>query len=261
MPPSEARDKARIAAVKALELDDTLAEAEVSLAFVTYSFDWDWAGGERHFRRAIELDPDYSTAHYWYSLYLGQLGRADEALAEAQRALDLEPVGLIGTYAVGLAHYYNRQFGVAAQFAHKALEIAPEFPPGRRLLGSTHLAQGRFQEAAVEFRRLYDAAPDNSLHAAWLAFAYGRAGERAKAREILNELVRESKVRFVPAAHIGIGYAGLDEVDTVMHWFEKAYVDRSQALTFLKAEPLFDPLRSDPRFDDLLRRVGLSRGP
>lgn len=258
MPPIEASAKAKAAATTALQIDPTLADAHVSLAFVTYSFDWDWQRGEQEFKRAIELDPDYATAHYWYALYLGQLGRLDEALSEAQRALDLEPLSLVGTYAVGLAHYHARRYERAREFAQKTLEIAPTFPPGLRLLASVHLAERRDQEAVAQMRRLYELAPANSLHTALLAYAYGRAGRRRDAEEILGTLVTASRTRYVPAADIAIAYVGLGDRDAAFRWFERGYAERSQALTFLKIDPLFDPVRSDARYTDLLRGVGFS---
>ena len=257
MRPTEASAKAKAAADAALQIDPTLADAHVSLAFVTYSFDWDWQRGEVEFKRAIELDPNYATAHYWYSLYLGQLGRLDEALNEAQRALELEPLSLVGTYSVALVHYFARRYDQAQEFAQKTLEIAPTFPPGIRLLGSVNLARNRGQEGVAHLRRLSDLASDNSLHAALLAYAYGRTGRVGDARAILEALEKTSQIRYVPAAHIAIGYTGLGDRDAAFRWFERGFEERSQALTFLKIEPLFDSLRPDPRFEDLRRRVGL----
>jgi serine/threonine-protein kinase len=257
MPPSEAGTKAKAAAVKALSIDPTLAEAEVSLAFVTYSFDWDWPRGEAGFKRAIALDPDYAPARYWYSLFLGQTGRVEEALAQAQRAQELEPLSLVGTYAVGLAHYYARRMQPAAAFAEKTLEIAPAFPPGLRLLGTVRVAEGRTADGIAHLRRLHELAPDNTLHTALLSYAYGRAGRRAEAEATLDGLIAEARQRFVPAAHVAMAYVGLERRDEIFRWFEKAYEERSQALTFLKIDPMFDSLRSDPRFVDLVRRVRL----
>ena len=258
MPPTEAGTKAKAAATTALRIDPALAEAHVSLAFATYSFDWDWRGGEREFQRAIALDPDYATAHYWYALYLGQLGRYDEQLIEAQRALDLEPLSLVGTYAVGLAHYHARRFGPARQFAQKTLEMSPTFPPGLRLLGSVNLAEHRDEDAISQMRRLSELAPGNSLHVAMLAHAEARAGHRRVAESIVGSLIKSSKTEFVPATHIAMAYVGLDDRDEAFRWFERGFAERAQALTFLKVEPIFDPVRSDPRFDDLLKRVGLT---
>jgi tetratricopeptide (TPR) repeat protein len=257
MPASDAGARAKAAATHALALDDSLAEAYVSLAFVTYAFEWDWRAGERDFKRAIELDPEYATAHMWYALYLGQLGRVDEAVSEAQRARNLEPLSLIGTYSVGLAHYFARQYDAAAEYAQKALEINPNFPSGRRLLGQVYAAERRNAESLVEFQRLNATGADNWLHLGLLAYAYGRAGDRARAHEILDRMVRTSKTRFVPAAQIAIGYVGLDDHDAAFLWLERAYAERSQALTFLKMDPIFDSIRSDPRYEDLIARIGL----
>ena len=242
--------------MRALELNPALAEAEVSLAFITYAYDWDWAGGERHFKRAIELDPRNVTAHYWYSLYLGQFGRVDEALVEAQHARELEPLGLVGTYAVGLARYFDSKFDAAAAAGRAALEIAPGFPPARRLLGATALAERRYADAVSEFGGLYESSPQNAYYAAWLAHAYARAGDRDKAQALLDGLVSASATRFIPAGPVAVGYLGLGDLDAALTWLERAYDERSQALTYLNSDPIYDPLRSHRRFNTLRRRVG-----
>ncbi len=258
MRPSDASAKAKAAATHALALDESLAEAHVSLAFVTYAFDWDWGAGERHFKRAIELDPNYATAHMWYALYLGQLGRIDQAVSEAQRARELEPLSLIGTYSVGLAHYFGRRYDTAAEYARKALEIDPNFPSGRRLLAQVYAAERRHTDALREFQRLNESTATNWLHLGLLAYAYGRAGDHAKAHEILDRMELASRTRFVPAAQIAIGYVGLDDRDAAFQWLDRAYAERSQALNFLKMDPIFDSLRSDARYRDLVVRIGLT---
>lgn len=257
LPPSEAGPKAIGAAARALDLDDTLAEAHVSYAFAVYSFEWNWTRAEEYFRRAIALDADYATAHYWYSLYLGQVGRFDEALAEARRAMELEPLSLVGTYAVGLVHYSARRFDLAREYAGRVLEVAPDSPLGLRLLGSTLLAAGRYEEAVAVFERLARAAPANSLYAGWLAHAYGRTGQTAKAREILGRLTSGAPGHYVAAANVAIGHIGIGDNDASLEWLERAYAEHSQALTYLKVDPVYDPLRSNRRFADLVRRVGL----
>ena len=137
--------------------------------------------------------------------------------------------------------------------------MSPAFAPSRRLLGSVYLAERKNQEALEQLRRLYESAPDNSLHAAYLAHAYGRAGNREKAREIVEGLIVESKTRFVPAAHVAIGYVGTGDLEDAFTWLNRAFDERSQALTFLKIDPLFDALKADARYPELLRRVGLAR--
>jgi TolB-like protein/Tfp pilus assembly protein PilF len=258
-PPRDAGPKAIAAAARALELDDSLAEAHVSYAFAVYSFDWDWVRGEQHFRRAIALDDDYAPAHYWYSLYLDQLGRVDEALAEAQRAVALEPLSPVGTYAVGLAHYCARRFDRARGYAQRVLEVDSTYPLGLRLLGSSLAAEGRYQEAIAPYEQLVKAVPQNSLYAAWLAHVYGRAGRNADARAILDGLTRQAAAgQYVGAANVAIGYIGVGDRDAALTWLERAYTERSQALTYLKIDPVYDPLRSDDRFVTLLKQVGLA---
>jgi len=256
MPGSEAGGKAKAAASRALALDESLVEARVSLAFVTYAFEGNWAEGERDFKRAVELDPSYGTGHLWYALFLGQVGRIDESLAEAERCRALDPLSLIGTYSVGLAHYFGRRYDAAAEFAQKALEIDPRFPSGRRLLGQTYAAQGRADDALAEMLRLNANAPRNWLHMGLLANAYGRANKPDKAREILDGMIQESKTTFVPAAQVAIGYVGIGDRDAAFAWLDRAVAEHSQALNFLKTDPMFDAIRSDPRYAALITRVG-----
>jgi TolB-like protein/Flp pilus assembly protein TadD/predicted Ser/Thr protein kinase len=258
LPPSDAGPKAINAAARALELDATLAEAHVSYAFAIYSYEWNWGRAEEYFRRAIALDPDYATAHYWYSLYLDQIGRVDEALAEAQRALELDPLSLVGTYAVGLAHYSARRFDLAREYAGRVLEVDPDYPLGLRLLGTTLIATREHAEAVAVFERLARSAPTNSLYAGWLAHAYGRTGEVTKAHEILSSLTRRDTAGYVSPSNVAIGYIGIGDYEAALKWLENAYVEHSQALTYLKVDSVYDPLRSDPRFADLVRRVGLA---
>lgn len=260
LPPLDAGPKAIAAAARALELEPTLAEAHVSYAFAVYSYQWDWARGEEHFRRAIALDPDYATAHYWYSLYLDQLGRLDEAAAAAQRAVELEPLSLVGTYAVGLTHYCARRFDRAREYAQRVLEVEPDYPLGLRLMGSSLVAEGRYAEAIDPYERLAKAAPDNSLYGGWLAHVYGRAGRVSEARAILTRIASGPNARRVAAANIAIGYIGLGDNASALSWLEIAYNEHSQALTYLKIDPVYDPLRGDPRFTNLLQQVGL-HGP
>lgn len=257
LPPREAGARAVAAAARALEIDETLAEAHVSFAFATYSFDWNWRSGEEHFKRAIALDPEYATAHYWYSLYLGQVGRVDEELAEARRAIELDPLSLVGTYAVGLAHYYARRFDAAAEYAGKVLEVSPSYPLGLRLMGSASIRRNDPDRAIESYRLLHEAEPASSLYAAWLAHAHASAGNRARAHQLLGELEAAATTRYVSPANLAVGYIGAGEHDSALLCLERAYAERSQGLTFLKIDPVFDPLRGDPRFADLLRRVGI----
>ena len=259
LPPRDAGPRAIAAAARALALDPLLAEAHVSYAFAIYSYEWDWPRGEEHFRRAIALDADYATAHYWYSLYLDQLGRLDEAEVAAQRAVDLEPLSLVGTYAVGLTHYCGRRFDRAREYAQRVLEVDPEYPLGLRLLGSSLVAEGRYSDAIQPYERLARSAPDNSLYGGWLAHVYGRVGRTEQARTVLSQLAKRPDARRLAAANIAIGYIGIGDNQTALSWLETAHEEHSQALTYLKIDPVYDPLRADRRFVDLLRQVGLSQ--
>ena len=205
----------------------------------------------------IALDPDYATAHYWYSLYLDQLGRLDEAAAAAQKAVDLEPLSLVGTYAVGLTHYCARRFDRAREYAQRVLEVEPDYPLGLRLLGSSLVAEGRYTEAIAPYERLAAAAPGNSLYGGWLAHVYGRAGRTRDARAILSRLASRPDARPLAAANLAIGYIGIGDNAAALSWLAAAYDEHSQALTYLKIDPVYDPLRNDPKFADLLHRVGL----
>jgi Flp pilus assembly protein TadD len=172
--------------------------------------------------------------------------------------VDLEPLSPVGTYAVGLTHYCARRFDRAREYAHRILEVDSEYPLGLRLLGSSLVAEGRFMEAIEPYERLARAAPDNSLYAGWLAHVYGRAGRLQQAREILTRLSMSKSARDVAAANIAIGYIGIGDHDAALSWLEQAYADHSQALTYLKIDPLYDPLRTHPRFTALVQAVGPS---
>jgi TolB-like protein len=238
-----------------------------------------------YFEQAIAKDPNYASAYAGIADTYAMLGsmpyadlsesdagpkakaaatkalEIDETLAQAQRSVDLEPLSLVGTYSVGLGHYFARDFDAARRYAGKTLEISPQFLLGRRLLGMVDIAMGRNADAIVGLRALNQAQADSSLSAGLLAYAYGRAGDRASAHAVLDPLVKRSQERFVSPANIALGYVGTDEVDMAIRFLELAYAQRSQALTFLKNDPLYDRIRSDPRVVDLIARVGFPPSP
>jgi TolB-like protein/Flp pilus assembly protein TadD len=258
LPPREMWPKGKAAALKALELDDNLAEAHVSLGWVSFTYDWDWPAAEKHFERALELNPTSPAAHHWWhSIYLGALGRSDEALAEAKRALDLDPVSPVINHNVAEQLYRARQFDQAIEQCRKTLEMDPSFPQTHSLLGRAYLAKGMYREALAEMEKYLALSPRNPAALASLAYAHARSGERNQALRVLDELGSLSKQRHVPSYWFAIVYAGLDEKDRAFAWLEKAYAERDGSLPMLKVNPSWDPLRSDPRFADLVRRVGL----
>src|SRR2546425_2930415 len=255
--PSEAAPKAKAAAMKALEMDDTLAEAHTSLAFISLNFDWDWAGAEREFKRAIELNSNYDNAHHWYSHYLMAMGRTQESLAESKRALELDPISLIMNVHLGW-HYTNaRQYDLATEQLSKALEMDPNYGLGHWYLGLAYEQEGKYSEAENELRKAKDLLKDSEGIAADMGHVYAVSGKKDQALKVIDELKELSKRRYVSSYRLAIIYIGLKEKDQAFEWLENAYRESSDLLVYLKVEPRLDSLRSDSRFTDLVRRVGL----
>ncbi|MBI2956924.1 MAG: tetratricopeptide repeat protein [Acidobacteria bacterium] len=253
--PGDAYPRAKAAAQRALEIDASLAEPYATLGDVLMEYEWDWEGAERAFRRALELNPNYATAHQWYAEYLAYVGRHEEAIAEIKRAQELDPLSLIINTQVGWTHYLARQYDEAEEATRKPLEMDPSFPQAHLILGQIYLATGRLEEAAAPFHRALELGPTSPVFRASLAEGYARTGKREEARRILEQLEKESKERYVPAGAIALIYAELDEKDHAFHWLEKSLQQRDSFATEMKVEPRFDVLRSDPRFQDLLRRM------
>jgi serine/threonine protein kinase/Flp pilus assembly protein TadD len=254
LPPREAVPKAEAAALKALEIDDLVAEAHVSLAFASFVYDWDWPAAEKHFDRALALSPNYSNAHSWHSFYLATIGRSDEALAEAKRALDLDPASPGASQNVALQYYYARRLDEALEQFQKTLEM--DYHDAHLGLGYVYAAKGMYQEALPEFEEYAKLDRGTPRSIGVLAYTHARLNERSQALRALKELGELSKKRYVPSASFAIIYVGLEDKDQAFTWLEKAYKERSR-LPLLKIDPIWDPLRADPRFKELLRRIGL----
>jgi tetratricopeptide (TPR) repeat protein len=262
VPPIENYPRARAAALKALEIDSTLAEAHSSLAYVKAFQDFDWAAGEREVRRAIELDPEYVSAHFWYAIYLTMQGRLDDALAEARRAEELDPLSAAVSSNVARVFYYKREYDRAIEYCQKAIELAPRFPIAYGLLGSAFLHKGEYAQAMVNFAKAAelagypwgDARPGAGEGLAYLLAVTGR---QAEARTRLAELERLARTTYVPAGAIALVHIGLGETDEALDWLERGYATRDVWLLWLKVHPVFDPLRSEPRFKRLEEKVGL----
>jgi serine/threonine-protein kinase len=255
VPPREVVPKAKAAALKALEIDDGLAEAHVSLAFANFIYDWDWPAAGKHFERALALNPAYPNAHAWYSFYLAALGRSDEALAEAKRALDLDPASPGMNQVMALHLYYARRFDEAIEQFRKTLEM--DYHDARVGLGFAYAAKGMYREALPEFEKYAELDRGTPRSIIFVGYAHARLNERSQALWGLDELRALSKQRYVPSAGFALVYMGLGDKDQAFAWLEKAYEERSRILPMLKMDPLWDPLRSDLRFQDLLRRIGL----
>lgn len=252
---------AKAASMKALQLDDTLVEAHTSLARVLFVYDWDWPAAEKEFKRAIELNPRYAPAHQWYGGYLSATGRFREADAEKKRALELEPLSLVINFEAGLAFYFSRSYDQAIDQFQKTLELDANFPPPHTFLAASYEQKGMFEEAITAFQRAIAVAqgPAKALAMAGLGHVYAVSGRKTEARTILAELQRLSEHSHVPATDTALIYAGLGDKDKTFAWLDLAYEEHAFTLSNLKVDPRFDPLHSDPRFNELLRRIGLTQ--
>jgi len=256
-PRTESMPKARAAALRALQIDDRLAEAHSSLALIAELYDWDWQTAEKEFRRAIELDPNYATAHHWYAEYLGNQGRFDEAFAESERARRLDPLSLIIAADNGAILYFSRQYDPAIEKFRAVLEMEPNFPRAH-MVDSAYVQKGMYADALADIEK-WRRVQDGPLIWGYLAYVYGRSGQRLRAQHELEKLEQFSRRRPMDPGPILLAHIGMGNKDEAFAWFEKAYLAHSGMLTTLKVEPIYDPLRNDPRFADLLRRVGLQR--
>ena len=255
--PKDSATKAREAARKALELDDTLAEAHASIAYGLRQ-EWDWVGAEREFQRAIALNPDYPTAHMWYGTTLSALGRQEESMRELRRAQETDPLSLIINAEIGRQFYFARQYDQAIEHFRKTIdEMDPNFGVAHYYLGLALEERGRYQEAIEEFQKWFDLSAGDPAAIAALAHAYGASGNKSEAQKRIAQLHALSKSRYVAPVDLAVAYIGLGDKDRSMEWLEKAYEDRSAWLIWIKVDPRFDVLHADPRFRDLLRRMGL----
>jgi TolB-like protein/DNA-binding winged helix-turn-helix (wHTH) protein/Tfp pilus assembly protein PilF len=257
LPPREAMPEAKAAARKALEIDGTLAEAHASLANVHLFYDWDFVASEREFKRALDLDPDYTVAHHWYSHCLLVLGRKEESLDQSLRALELEPLSLVVNTHLGWHYFYSRQYDQAIEQYRRTLELDPASPQAERYAAWAFLQKGRHEEAIADLRAASSAFDHNPEVKAELGYALAVAGRRAEARAVLEGLSQPSPNRYVSPYSVALVHAGLGDRDQALAWLDKAYDDRSDYMPYLGLEPMLDSLRSDPRFGALVRRVGL----
>jgi TolB-like protein/DNA-binding winged helix-turn-helix (wHTH) protein/Tfp pilus assembly protein PilF len=256
-PPREVMPKAKAAAVKALELDANLAEAHVSLGWAGFTYDLDWPAAGKHLERAVVLNPAYPLAHSYYSLYLGALGRSEEGLTEAKRAVDLDPVSPAILHYVVVQLYLARRFDEAIEQCRKTLELDPSFTPAHGTLGHVYAAKGMYREALAEYEKYSALSGGTPGSSALVGYAHARLGQRSQAFRVLDQLGAASKQRYVPALSFATVYVGLGEKEQAFLWLEKAYEERTNSLAYLKVTATWDPLRSDPRFADLVRRIGL----
>ena len=258
LPAKEAYLKAKDAALKAVELDDTLAEAHGSLALIKSSYDWDWSSADKEIRRAIELNPGYADAHRLHAEVLWQTGRLNEAIAESKANLELDPISLGNNVDLGVEYFLARQYDQVIEQERKVLELDPNYVDAYYFRGIAYLKKSMYKEGKADLEKGVAIAPASEVALTGLGYSYAVTGRRAEAHRVLDKLNELSKQKYVsPIWRVKI-YAGLVEKDKAFEWLEKAYDDHSiVSVGYIKTNPMFDPLRSDPRYADLLRRTNL----
>ena len=253
--------KAKEAARKAIALDDTLGEAHNSLAYAMSRYDWDQIAAEREFKRAIELNPNYAMAHFWYAENLMIMGRFDGAIDEMNLALELDPVSLIINSSLSMAHFYRKQPEKALQQAKITIEMDPSFGHAHIMASGIHGVLKHFPESVEEGKKAVELSGRSPFFLSWLGWAYAMAGMEKDAKKILKDLSEMSDTHYVSALCLAIIYTGLNEKDLAFESLDKAYDEHYEVMAFINMVPMFDPLRDDPRFVELLKRVGLSDFP
>jgi len=256
--PREAFPKAKAAALKALEFDSTLAEAHASMAHIHLEYDHDWVAAEREYRLAIQLNPRYPIAHHWYGGFLSAMARHEEALQQAETARELDPLSLIIQTWVGLRFYFARSYEQAIAEYLKALELDDHFAPAHWHLGWAYEQAGQFEKGISEAQRAVAIDQGNLLYLASLGHAYARGGKTKQARATLQRLTRASADRYVSAYDVAVIHIALGDMETGLDWLERAQEERSPWVGYMRVDPRLDPVRSYPRFVQLLRNARLN---
>ena len=270
MKPHDAMARARTAAVKALQLDDSLAEAHASIGNILHNYDWDWAAAEREYKKAIELNPNYAIAHHLYAHLLIETGRKEQSLAEAQRALELDPYSPSVNNGLARQYYLSRDYDKAVAQCLMGLQLNPAYFPARIQLALAYEQTGRLSQAISELEQVAGSiaaggSPPNSAQPptdvpvvhALLGHAYAISGRPSDARRELSKLQASAAQRYIPPSYFAILWMGLGDNKQALAWLNRGYRDRSEHMLYLGLEPLVDPLRSDPNFVSLLKNVGL----
>ena len=255
--PREAMPRASAAATRAIQLDERIAQAHFALGYVRLMYDHDWTSAARELKRGIDLAPNVAT--FWYGTYLAAVGRTDEAVAEAKRALALDPLSPIIVTGVSWMSHLAHQHEQTVEFANKALELDPSFPIAHARLGFAYALTGRPREAVAAFQRAVAASNNSPSNLAGLAYSYALAGDRQRAQTIVTALLERSRHEYVPAFELAVVYAGLGNSNEAIAWLERAYDEHSFGLAHIKVDPSLDPLRADPRFQEILQRMNLPK--
>ena len=255
LPAAEAAPKAKAAAIRALEIDPSLAEAETSLATAKFNYDWDWAGAAQGFQRAIQMDPRYATAYQRYSLYSIAMGRFDESLEQIKKARELDPLSISINSSLGWRLYLARQYDRSIAQLRDTLELDPSYEWAHFILGQAYEQKREFNLARAELQKAVELSHNSPLMISALAHADALSGNQEEALRLLQQLMAQSKKQYVSPFYVAVVYIALGKTETAMDWMEKAFADRSNGLVFLKVEPELDPLRSNPRFIALQKRL------
>ncbi len=257
--PAEAFPKAKAAAENALAIDNTLGEAYASLAWATTCYDWNWPAAERLYVRSIELNPQYATVHEWYAIYLWAMGRFDEAIEEAETARELDPLSLIINTVVGIAYYFARRHDESIANHKKALEMDPNFLLATTYITMPYVDKEKYDDAVAIIRKAEPLAAEHAYSLGYFGGAYGRAGLKDDALRILARLDELARTRYVSTIHRAIVLVGMGEFDEALDDMEKSIEDRAPVNIFSNTFPFFDCLRSNMRFQSLVKKIGLDK--
>jgi tetratricopeptide (TPR) repeat protein len=259
--PREAYPKARAAAIAALKIDNQLAEAHIALAKIKARYDLDWEEARKEFLRGIELNPNYAQGHDWYSnFYLTPTGQYDKAIAESEHARRLDPLSININLNLGKSLWLAGKHDRAIEQMHRTLEIDPNFSLGHSILGQIYVSKGLFEDAIEELQKAvkYSKRELVTAYLASLGYIYAASGRQREARKAVDSLLQLSRKQYVPADSIAEVYAGLGDKARALEWLEKAYAERSRIFFLLKVDHRWDSLREEPKFQDLVRRMGLN---
>jgi serine/threonine-protein kinase len=255
--PNETQSKSQAAARKAVELDDSLAEAHAVLAATLFFQNKDWQGAEKEFLRAIELNLNYSDPHTFYAHLLVVTGRKEQAIDEARRGLSLDPLSPLKTAFMAQVFYYTRRYDEALAQAQSAVRINPDAFNAHVCLGEIYVEKKMYTEAIAELQKALPLSGDSPYVSGFLGHAFAASGQRGEALKILNEMKESSKRRYVSAYHVAIIHAGLGEKEQALDWLEKAYEEHNESMVWMGLDPNLDGLRGEPRFINLMRRLNL----
>jgi TolB-like protein/DNA-binding winged helix-turn-helix (wHTH) protein/Tfp pilus assembly protein PilF len=257
LPPTEAYPKAKAEALRALELDHSLAEAHATLADLTYIYEWNWSGAEQEFQLALSLDPNYAPARQWYGMFLAMQGHSDAAIAELRKALAIDPLSLVTNADLGLCYYYARQYDRALEQYQRTLDLDNSFSLTHNWTGMALVQMHRYDEAITHFQQAVGFSGGSQGSYALLAYGYGRAGRKREALETIHSLEAMAEQHYVSPAYISAAWVGVNDREKVFAWADKAVQQHAALLARLKVEPVLDPVRNDPRYARLMEQVGL----